>query len=67
MGVGSYLSRWTPSNPKIFLLKVLPICLTKDREELGHMSKVSKVFLNAWEINVTIVVTKFMIMITSYS
>ena len=33
MSVDSYVSRWTPSNTEIFLLKVLPICLTKDREE----------------------------------
>jgi len=33
MSVDSYLSRNTPSNPEIVLLEVLPICLTKEREE----------------------------------
>ena len=33
MSMDSYLSRSTPSNPKI-LLWVLPICLTKERAEL---------------------------------
>ena len=66
MSADSYLSQRT-SNPEIFLIKILPICLTKEKEKEEQYSHGSSIYLKSQERNVTISVTNSMIMLSSYS